>query len=549
MLDLGDTDAVLREYDVIRLMDAATIGLRGEREGQIDPLAVLLDPAFTETAWFYEHSKTEPTIPGNLHPKQLEALGADARHRLLLWGNQTGKTTVGAVDMALLALGRHPHQKWEPPIVGWASALTWDLWETIMLPELLTWLPPDRVLDAPEARAKSMKRTILVRADNGSVSRIVGKSAEQGSAKYQSARVHRVWLDEEHPESVWNELLPRLLRFGGDTLTTATPLLGLTWLYYRLYQGWKAGTEDGVWVSHAGLADNPSITAAAIAALEHELQADPAQLAARLYGHFAQPSGIAIQFDPNRDLETWTPGMMEVVQEKAWTHLCGIDFGYWRFAFVHLVVDRAGRGHVVREVFGQKWGATERAKAVHEHLTHWKAPRQTRIWGDAANPTDILEMNRELMRIESPYRVAPVEAENKARAASVTLLNSLFARQALILRRDLGDGQKWRLGQSAASDGVPQVGSRLRYEIGAWRYPEPKDGQAQKQDPDDHTADGADMIAALRYAVMSHYRPAKFDAPPVRTDPDFRGDQLAKLMERLNKGQNKGKRDPRRAFG
>jgi hypothetical protein len=51
------------------------------------------------------------------------------------------------------------------------------------------------------------------------------------------------------------------------------------------------------------------------------------------------------------------------------------------------------------------------------------------------------------------------------------------------------------------------------YEIVNWRYPDPKEGQAQDQDPNDNTADGADMVAALRYAVMSHWRAPKFEIP------------------------------------
>ena len=51
------------------------------------------------------------------------------------------------------------------------------------------------------------------------------------------------------------------------------------------------------------------------------------------------------------------------------------------------------------------------------------------------------------------------------------------------------------------------------YEIAQWRYPKPKDGEAQAQDPADRTADGADMVAALRYAVMSQYRAAEFEIP------------------------------------
>jgi phage terminase large subunit-like protein len=115
-----------------------------------------------------------------------------------------------------------------PPFTGWASALTWELWEKILLPELLTWIPPWRIIDAPPPFKQSTKRDIVILADNGRESRITGKAAEQGADKYQSARVDKVWLDEEHPETVWDEMQPRLLRYGGTTLGTMTPLSAQT---------------------------------------------------------------------------------------------------------------------------------------------------------------------------------------------------------------------------------------------------------------------------------------------------------------------------------
>jgi hypothetical protein len=60
-------------------------------------------------------------------------------------------------------------------------------------------------------RMHSTKRDIVIFADNGTESLITGKAAQQGADQYQSARVHRVWLDEEHPEAVYDEMQPRLL--------------------------------------------------------------------------------------------------------------------------------------------------------------------------------------------------------------------------------------------------------------------------------------------------------------------------------------------------
>ena len=142
ILDIGDLE---RWAHLQELEGAASRVLRGT---ETDPLRVLMDPDH-EGPWEYEDSKTDLVIPGSLHPKQKEALLNSSRFRWLFWANQSGKTTLGAIDIALTALGRHPNQSWEPPVLLWASALTWDLWENILLPELLTWIPPDRIVDAP----------------------------------------------------------------------------------------------------------------------------------------------------------------------------------------------------------------------------------------------------------------------------------------------------------------------------------------------------------------------------------------------------------------
>ena len=503
-----------------------------ESEGEIDPLERLLDAEFTETLWEYEQSRVGDEVPGNLHAKQQDAYDADVRHRLLFWGNQVGKTTLGAVECVLVALKRHPYISVKGPALIWASALTWELWENILLPELLTWIPEDRIISAPEPFMSTPgRRTVKIRADDGTVSMITGKSVQQKRQSYQSAKVHLVWFDEEHPESIWDEVMLRLVRFGGRTITTATPLLGLTWLYHRIYQGWKRGEFDDVWCSHAGLADNPSIEAKQIEMVQRQFAGDPVQLAARLHGMFVRPSGLALSsFDPNKNLETFTldaalQANKTTKQGKGWGHVCGVDFGYWRFAFLHGMVDYTGRCHIVREYFSQKQDLSVRAQHIHDHLDEWGAPPDTKLYGDSANPTDINEINKEFKRIGSPYRIRAVRGESKARVTGTMLLNNLFKRQALIVNRACSDDSIWYRGQDAGSDGHPMGGSRLLFEMGTWRYEKPKaDDKVQAQDPVDDTADGADCCAALRYLAMSHYRPAKRDDKP-EDEPDPNRDE------------------------
>lgn len=473
----------------------------------VDPLRRLLDPSFTETTWEYEHSQVDPMVPGLLHAKQQDALAATAKHRWLFWGNQAGKTTLGAVDAVLLALGRHPFlQHWPPPITAWASALTWELWENILLPELLTWIPTDRIVSAPPAHQHSTKRHILIRADNGKVSRITGKAAEQGADKYQSARVHMVWLDEEHPETVWDEMQPRLLRHGGITLATMTPLKGMTWVYGRVYEPWKSGrlSPASHWVSHAGLADNPSITPEAIAELTTELRHNPAQLAARLHGHFVRPTGAVLPFNAaSMVVDLGDDQIQRMIRTGA--VFGGIDLGLWRFVFLLIVVDQDGRLFLLDEIFSQREDVDTRARKIHQLLTRYRVPESITIRADCADPEGIQELNDALDRLNSPYHIAGVDARNKIIKVGVERIENLMNRSAFFVRRGIGTGSVWRLGMNASRPGKPVEGSRWLWEVNNWQYPKTIEGKIQRDEPDDATADGADCMDATRYVVMTYW--------------------------------------------
>jgi phage terminase large subunit-like protein len=479
---------------------------------QRDPLKRLMDPDFTQPLWEYEHSKIGPEIPGAMHAKQLEAFVHHAIHRWLFWGNQAGKTSLGAIDCVATALGRHPLQLSgairQPGVHIWASALTWELWENILLPELLTWIPPDRVLDAPPPNRHSTKRDILILADNGKISRITGKAAEQGAEKYQSARVDLVWLDEEHPEAVWDEMQPRLLRYRGRTLATMTPLKGLTWVHGRIYEPMQTGriAPTRHWYSHAGVSSNPGIDAAAIAELTEELKNNPSQLAARLEGVFVRPTGTVYDFDITRDGIELEKERLESFVARS-RHYAMIDLGKWRFAFIWFGVDPDGVAVFVEEYFSQNESADVRAKAIDTLLRKHKVPESIIIRADCADPDGIKQLNDALERISSPYYVFAVDGKLKGRSAGILRVESLLTRGALKVRRSIGSDQTWRLGMGASSLGKPIRGSRWIWEINNWQYPRAADGKVQKDDPDDATADGADMMDATRYGVMTWLGP------------------------------------------
>lgn len=251
--------------------------------------------------------------------------------------------------------------------------------------------------------------------------------------------------------------------------------------------------------------------------------------------------GIAFRFEERRHLEDMSDerAIQLVRMGQAFG---GIDFGAWRFGFVLRAVDENGITHQVAEYFAQR-GANQNhdthAAAIHAICSFYGIGRKIRIWGDAANAQDIVELNRAFRRMKSPYRVVAVAQENKIRKTSVDRINDLLDKNALTYRRGVThyvanilaavdwpnptDPDKpkvrrpadeftmWLLGHNAASQGQPMEGSRLLWEIEHWSYPIPVEGKTQAQDPDDHTADGADLIAADRYAIMSWWRPGKVE--------------------------------------
>lgn len=233
----------------------------------------------------------------------------------------------------------------------------------------------------------------------------------------------------------------------------------------------------------------------------------------------ARKEGLALKFDTgdHGNLEDLTD---EDVKElvKMGRVFAGLDFGAWRFAFTLYAVDRGGVVFAVDEHFSQREELGTRARALIALCDKWGI-KQLPIWGDAANPQDIMEINSAFKKLGSKLRVVAVAMANKIRAASVERINKLLVARAFLVRRTIGNHLQWREGFNAASAGTEMKGSRLLWEIGKWAYPIPQEGKAQAQDPDDHTADGADGIASMRYALMSWLKPARKEDQPENVDP------------------------------
>lgn len=250
--------------------------------------------------------------------------------------------------------------------------------------------------------------------------------------------------------------------------------------------------------------------------------------------------GLALRFDTQRHFADLTHAELTKLIGLG-SVFAGIDFGLWRFACVLFAVDTSGIVYRVGELFSQRQGLETRAKLIHEHFSSLGVAPRVRIWGDAANPQDIMEINAAFKRgwidehgnrVTSPYRVGPVASDNKIRIPSFERWNDLLDRNMFKLVRSVGAGMYWKLGYTVVDGGTEMTGSRLLWEMQHLSYPVPSETKAQSQDPDDHTADGFDCGSASRYALMSYFRPGK--EPPADERSAFDPEVLRQDAERAH---------------
>lgn len=181
------------------------------------------------------------------YPKQQEFLdlGLTKRERLLMAGNQLGKTECGAYEASLHLTGDYPDdwlgRRFTKPTRGWICGETGLLVRDVQQNKLCGkpgvvaefgtgMIPKEKFVDKPSlARGVTdAYDTIQVRHKSVGVSTATFKSYEQGREKFQGEPVDWVWLDEEPPIEIYSECLTRTTATRGIVYMTFTPLKGMS---------------------------------------------------------------------------------------------------------------------------------------------------------------------------------------------------------------------------------------------------------------------------------------------------------------------------------
>lgn len=176
--------------------------------------------------------------------RQFLDIGATKRERLLIAGNQNGKSITGAFEAACHLTGMYPGwwkgRRFDRPVRGWLAGETGEVVRDVAQQKLFgtpgvdeAWgsgmIPKRLLLDRSlSSGARDLVDTVQIRHLSGGVSTVTTKSYEQGRRKFQGESLDFLWFDEEPPEDVYSEGLTRTAATDGVVLVTFTPLNGPT---------------------------------------------------------------------------------------------------------------------------------------------------------------------------------------------------------------------------------------------------------------------------------------------------------------------------------
>lgn len=263
--------------------------------------------------------------------------GSRFRERLLMAGNQLGKTYAAGNEVAMHATGLYPEdwtgKRFNRPVRGWVGSVTSELTrdgaQRILLGPIGKWgsgcIPKSLIKEVKRARGvPDAVETILIEHVTGEVSQITFKAYSDGREAWQAETLDFIWFDEEPPEDIYVEGVTRTNNTKGVVFLTFTPLLGMSNVVMRFYA--KSPVDSTK--SHP----DRHITNMTIHDVEHYTEEQKTQIIAAYPAHEREARALGI---PMLGSGRIYPIAEEVLVEEplheipaAWRQIIGIDFGW-----------------------------------------------------------------------------------------------------------------------------------------------------------------------------------------------------------------------------
>ncbi|QWP79222.1 terminase family protein [Lysobacter sp. K5869] len=283
------------------------------------------------------------------YAKQAEfhALGAAIRERLLMAGNQLGKTWCAGFESSMHLCGRYPDwwegRTWNRGVAGWAAGVTTEVTRDSVQRVLCGRInaigtgaiPKNAIKSYTKKRgvADALDTVVVLHGGGGDIqadeSLLTFKSYDQGREKFQAETLDFVWLDEEPDEDIYTEALTRTNATGGINFMTFTPLKGVTTVVKRFLVEKVPGSQVVGMTIEDAEHYTPEQRAAIIASYPaHEREARTKGIPMLGSGRVFPIEEAAITVQP-------------FAIPREWVQIGGLDFGYDHpFGAVRLAWDR-----------------------------------------------------------------------------------------------------------------------------------------------------------------------------------------------------------------
>lgn len=275
------------------------------------------------------------------YPKQQDFhdAGGDegVRERLLMAGNQQGKTWSAGFEVAMHLTGEYPEwwdgKRWDRRVLGWAAGVTGE--STRDNPQkILLGLPGQHGTGSiPKKSIIEVTRaghgiadavdSVKVRHKSGGVSIVSFKAYEKGREKWQGPSLDFVWFDEEPPEDIYSEGLTRT-NVGSNGAEGAS---GITFITFTPLQGMSSVVKKFLTLKSAG-------THVTKMGIEDALHYTPEQRKAIVASYPAHEREARSNGTPTLGSGAIFPVAEESIRENPiaipphWPRICGIDFGW-----------------------------------------------------------------------------------------------------------------------------------------------------------------------------------------------------------------------------
>ena len=317
------------------------------------------------------------------HGQQRKALGAMTDIIMVLGGNQSGKSTVGAGIVGRLIRREGPIYRRlrnpNRPLKVWVAPLTLEKWRSNWENRLLT-----DVFSGMGASYVQSPHPVISWRDQYGENTLWGKSQDQGFMAFEADPVDLIVLDEEPADPrIYSSCRARFATTNGSLVLTFTPLLGMDWTYSQLYEPaakpefqraercWKTspkGSTSGVTIIQMGMRDNPAAQSGA-----EQIESDPVmsdqEKRTRLYGEYGFVEGLIFP-----QFQHWRKYFLPTLPTgRPYSWMLTIDPNK-RHAGLLTALDHEGNWYCVAEHFETEKPDSYHAMAYHRMLAMFHCP-------------------------------------------------------------------------------------------------------------------------------------------------------------------------------